>query len=395
MLKKNIMVKHTNIILSIFLIAITFCSCKEVYEPNVDSPVTGYLVIDGFINSNGGPSTITLSRTTKLIDSVSVLYERNASVQIESENNEVYPLPEGLNGTYTSAPLTLNALTKYRVRVNTSDGKEYTSEFTAVKSTPVIDSISWEQTNDGVTTHINTHDATGNTKYYRWKYEETWQIRSAYYTTLKYTEDPVSSLNIGVEYRMPNGLPDILIWDCWQSYKATNIILGTTEKLSSDVIYLPLTYIEPKSIKLSVLYSVELKQYALSKSAYEFYQQLKKNTEQLGSVFDAQPSELRGNIQCTTNPDEIVIGFIDVTQEQSKRIFIYNNQLDKWGYSQGCSNIRIDNNADSIAKYGAGVIPTIPNKLGPFNSIIDFYAADPYCVDCTLRGTNVKPTFWP
>lgn len=389
------MAKHTKNFLPFLLIAIIFCGCKEVYEPNLDSPVTGYLVIDGFINSNGGQSTITLSRTTKLIDTVSVLYEHKANVQIESENNEVYAMPEGLNGTYTSAALTLNPLTKYRVRVNTTDGKEYISDFTAVKTTPVIDSISWQQTSDGVTTHINTHDASGNTKYYRWKYAETWQIRSAYYTTLKYTVDPVSSLNVGVEYRNPNGLPDTLIWNCWQSYTATNIILGTTEKLSSDIIYLPLTDIEPRSIKLSVLYSVELKQYSLSKGAYDFYQQLRKNTEQLGSIFDAQPSELRGNIQCTTNPDEIVIGFIDVTEEQSKRIFIYNNQLDKWGYSQGCSNVRIDNNPDSIAKYSGGVMPTIPNKLGPFNSIIDFYAADPYCVDCTLRGTNVRPSFWP
>ncbi|MBG9377748.1 DUF4249 domain-containing protein [Panacibacter sp. DH6] len=387
--------RPARLILFVLFAGILFCACKEVYEPNLQSPQTGYLVVDGFINSaSGGTSTITLTRTTKLVDTVSVLYEHGASVVIEGENGESYYLTPGINGTYTSDPLTLNTAVNYRVHINTADGKEYTSAYTPVKATPVIDSISWEQTGEGVTTHINTHDATGNVKYYRWTYAETWQIRSAYYSTLKYTVDPLTSLNVGVEYRNA-GLPDLTIWDCWQSYTAKNIMLGTTEKLSSDIIYLPLTHIEPESIKLSVLYSVELKQYALSKGAYNFYEQLRKNTEQLGSIFDAQPSELIGNIQCITDPGEIVIGYVDVTTESTKRIFISNRDVDKWGYSQGCSNIKIDNNADSIAKYGNGLIPTVPNQLGPFNSIIDFYAADPYCVDCTLRGTNQRPSFWP
>ena len=147
----------------IFFVAVLIAvSCKEVYQPNIESPTTGYLVVEGFINSNGGSSTITFTRTTKLDDSVSIAYEHNAQVQIESENNEVYPMPEGFNGAYTSAALTLNPNTKYRVRINTTDGKEYLSEYAAVKNTPVIDSVSWLQDNDGVTTYINTHDATGN-----------------------------------------------------------------------------------------------------------------------------------------------------------------------------------------------------------------------------------------
>jgi len=376
------------------VLVITCATCKEAYNPPLNSPPTGYLVVDGFINSNGGASTITLTRTTKLVDSVFVAYEHRAQVQIESDNNEVYPLTEGINGNYTSAPLALNAAAKYRVRIYTAEGKEYLSEYSSVKHTPVIDSVSWLQDNDGVTTYINTHDATNNTKYYRWTYVETWQIRSRYYSSLKFVYDPSTGSPNGIEYRNARHEADTTILNCWQSYTARNIILGTTEKLSSDVIYLALTHMEPASIKLSVLYSVELKQYALSKGAYNFYQQLKKNTEQLGSIFDAQPSELKGNVQNTTDPAEIVIGYIDVSEEQTKRIFIYNNQLDHWGYLQSCGpQILIDNMPDSIAKYGTGLMATIPNKITL--GIEDFYAAEPECVDCTIRGTNERPSFWP
>jgi hypothetical protein len=384
------------ILLSLLAIA-TIAGCKEVYNPKIDSPPTGYLVVDGFINSNGGTSTINLTRTTKLEDSAYIVYEHDAQVQIEGDNNEVYPMPEGFNGTYASLPLTLDPAGKYRVRIRTTNGKEYLSQYEPIKRTPIIDSISWQRGDEGLTTYINTHDATNNTKYYRWSYVETWEIRSAYYSTIKFLYDSLTNLPTSVVYRYPlnSNRPDTTILNCWQSYIARNIIIATTEKLSSDKIFLSLTKIEPQSVKLSVLYSVELKQYALSKEAYNFFEQMKKNTESLGSIFDAQPSELRGNIQCTTDPSEVVIGYVDITDEQTKRIFIYNNELDHWGYSQGCTQFVVANNPDSIQMHATGLFPTYPNKLGPFNSIVDFYVSEPICVDCTIRGTNVKPSFWP
>lgn len=379
----------------LFIMA-TIIGCKEVYEPNISSPPTGYLVVDGFINSAQGVSVINLTRTTKLVDDVAIIYEFNAQVSIESDNSESYPLAEGINGTYTSAVLNLNPASKYRIRINTQDGKEYLSEFTAVRNTPAIDSISWQRENGGVQTYINTHDAQNTTKYYQWKYEETWQIRSFFLSTIKYEYDAVSGNITSVVWRNPLTFdPDTTIENCWQSYTSRNIIIGSSEKLTTDRIYLPLTYIEPSSVQLSVLYSVELKQYALSLGAYMFYDQMRKNTEQLGSIFDAQPSELQGNIKCVTNPSEVVIGYVEVTEEQTKRIFISNKQVEDWDFDLGCGSFTIDNQPDSILKYGIGLMPTYAKTVSPFGDIVDFYASQPVCVDCTLRGSNKKPSFWP
>ena len=138
-----------------------------------------------------------------------------------------------------------------------------------------------------------------------------------------------------------------------------------------------------------------MRQVALSENAYRFMEKMKKNTEELGSIFDPQPSELQGNIHCVTNPSEIVIGFVEVSEEKRKRIFIKRSEVPDWGYSPGCSTVEIDNILDSIKKYGSGRLPTIAGKTSPFGAILTFYAADPGCVDCTLSGTNVKPPFWP
>jgi len=45
-----------------------FTQCREKYIPKVDPNNTRLLVIEGFINSGQGPTTIHLSRTTDLQD---------------------------------------------------------------------------------------------------------------------------------------------------------------------------------------------------------------------------------------------------------------------------------------------------------------------------------------
>ena len=184
------------------------------------------------------------------------------------------------------------------------------------------------------------------------------------------------------------------IHKCWNTVNSTNINLGSSEKLSEDLIYLPLIYIEPGSEKLSVLYSINVRQYALSHEAYLFFQKIKKNTEQVGSIFDAQPSELQGNIHCLTNPAEIVVGYVDISEEKIQRIFISNAELPGWDYRTRCAFITIDNNPDSIQKYGTGLYPTVPVSVGL--GIKTFNATpEESCMNCTLTGSNVRPSYWP
>ncbi len=376
----------------IFLVAIY--SCKEKYLPKVQSSGTGYLVVEGFINSGSGPSTITLTRSTKVYDQSNIVYERNALVNIEGENQEKFSLIEVSDGTYSSASLNLNTNEKYRIHITTQDGKEYVSDFEEVKFTPPIDSISWLRNNDGITIYANSHDQQNNTKYYRWDYEETWEFHSAFMSTLEYTFDPVTGQPNGIDYRNADHQPDTTIYKCWKTTFSTNINIASSEKLSSDVIYFPLLEIPQGDEKLSVLYSIKIKQYSLNQSAYLFYEAMKKNTEGLGTIFDPLPTTLPGNIHCITNPSEPVVGYVNISEEQDKRIFISNAEVPGWNYDSGCQLVLIDNNPDSIVKYGSNLTPTFPNEFRGL-LIINFYASGPTCVDCTLSGTNAKPPFWP
>ena len=112
-------------------------------------------------------------------------------------------------------------------------------------------------------------------------------------------------------------------------------MLGSTAKLSQDIVYLPIASIPKDHGSLSVLYSIKVKQYAWTKEGYNFLDIMRKNTEIVGSVFDAQPSQLNGNIHCVTDPTEKVIGYFNISPVREKRIFINNSEVPDWRYESG------------------------------------------------------------
>ena len=175
-----------------------------------------------------------------------------------------------------------------------------------------------------------------------------------------------------------------------------SIILGSTAKLTKDVISMPLIFIPRRTRPLSAMYSVLVKQYGITKEEYEFLDIMKKNTELTGTVFDPQPSQLNGNIECISNPSEPVIGYAGVYSMEQKRIYIRNSQLPAWGFNSGCFEIEVKNHTDSIAEVIARgfLLTTIHTLIDP-NIITIFNATSGICVDCTLIGTNKKPDFWP
>lgn len=371
-----------------FLSIVLLTACRDPYYPDVKPVETNVLVVEGFINIGTGPTNIRLGRTVSLQDSVAFKAERGAAVAVVAEDNTVYPLAENGNGFYTAA-LNLSAAKKYRLRIRTVSGNEYLSELSAALPTPPIDSVSWRYNNDGVDIFVDTHDPQNNTRYYRWEYEETWEIRSRFFAAVKYLNN-----NSIVVRDITN--PAENVYNCWRYQNSGSVIIGSSINLSSDVIHLkPLLSIPRGSEKISVRYSIRVRQYALDRGGYDFYQLMKKNTEELGSIFAAQPSDIRGNIRSVTNPQEPVIGYITVTTEAEKRIFIQRAEVDNpaWGYSYPCEDIEVANHPDSLRKYFPfNYLPYAEHREGP--AVVGYYSSGPYCVDCTLRGSNVRPAYW-
>jgi hypothetical protein len=368
-------------------------ACKDKYVANLNGPAAGYLVVEGFINLSG-TTNIMLTRSTGL-DSPTIIPEPGAEVEIQSPNVN-YILTEISNGHYAADDLILDPSQQYQLHIRTVNGHEYLSDLTNTVITPPIDSVGWTAGSDAVKIYVSTHNDHVQPGYYQWTFEETWQYTSGYESMLEYVNESL----------VPRPDSD-LFFNCWQSDFSTDIIIANTEKLSANVIYqFPLTQIPYNSTdKLSKRYSILVRQTSLSQDWYEWNQKIKKNTEQLGSIFDAQPSETGGNIHCITNPTEPVIGFVGTTTETQNRIFIDKLQLPSTIIYNRYGSCIMDTTKDVNNKY---VIPDQLQIIGLFNQGLytptDYFYhplltallySETDCVDCRLKGgTTVKPDFW-
>src|ERR1700681_2281244 len=119
--------------LKYFLIAVNIfvCTmCRKPFEPSAIKASNHFLAVDGIINTGPFSSTsITLSRSLNLFDSVPDIPELNAQLLIQSSNGAIFPLVDtGANGIYISVPLNLDPSQKYQLSVTTSDGHKYLSD---------------------------------------------------------------------------------------------------------------------------------------------------------------------------------------------------------------------------------------------------------------------------
>ena len=366
----------------IFLLSF-FC-CKKPYNPRIIATSTNYLVVEGVINSGTDTTVIKLSRTVNVNSKTTTNPEYGAFVKIEDNQGNTWQLIEQSPGKYVSAGvLNLSSSQKYQINIATTDGEQYQSDFVVVKPTPSIDSVGYFIQNGGVQLYISTHDATNNTRYYRWEYDETWKFHTKYGAAYI-----VDTINKTINLRSI----DQQISTCFGNDVSPNILLSSTSNLTSDIIgHYSLTNVALTSEKLEDKYSILVKQYALSQEAYQYYFFLKRNTEELGSLFDAQPSQLTGNIHCVTDASKIAIGYITATNVQAKRIFILNSQLPDTMtiYPYSCE---IDTAFGDEAKTIFLIPPynDVPIGLSPKG----YLYSSVQCADCTIRGTTKTPSFW-
>ncbi|HEY0651776.1 MAG TPA: DUF4249 domain-containing protein [Chryseosolibacter sp.] len=360
--------------------------CVEPFDIPVRNEDVGFLVVDGYINTNTHTATVSLSRAIPLSSSAAFPRELNASVFIEEDGGEEIQLNDLSNGIYERTDMRFVNGKRFRLRLITASRREYTSEYIIAKNTPPIDSLSWSASPEGVTIKLDTEDPENKTKYYRWEFSETWKYDATFSS----------------EYKLEHGFavprpPAEQVKTCYASEPSSQIITGSTINFTTDkFVDQEITVIPFLSQKTRLHYSILVKQYALSKEGYDYWQQLSINTESLGGLFDPQPSQLRGNITRSDDSDEPVIGYFDGGSVSEKRLFIEYRELPDYlqvipiNYECRQELMTLDS------------LHTLDNTYLLTHAVYwDFilvgYNYTPVeCADCRQQGgTTQKPSFWP
>ncbi len=374
-------------LLTIFLLTAGLTGCREQYIPPVTNAGSGYLVVDGMIVNGADSSVITLTRSRPISDSSRIIYENSAQVSLVSATgSEVYPFTWLGNGRYGTDQLLLNTNESYQLQIATGDGAAYSSDTVPVRTSPPIKSVSWRQDSTGVRFYLNTEDPAGNTVYYRWEYVETWK----YYTGIRSFLDYNGGSPV---FRDLNNQ----IYFCYLTRPSTDINVSSSEKLSSDVITGQVVdYIPAGSEKLGADYSTLIKQFALTREAYGFWNHLETTSQQLGSLFDPQPSTQLGNIHCTSNPSLTAVGYVSISSLQQLRLFLSKNDVFQWDYlpyyGECKTSMIMPENLNSL--FPSASQPYLFTLIGSNNG--NYLYTDVGCGDCrTHGGTTEKPSFMP
>jgi hypothetical protein len=386
------------------LVLLALGACVEPYLPEVVSANANYLVVDGFINGNG-VTRITLSRTQNVAATGTPPPERRAQVAVIDDTGRRYLLTEKSAGLYQSDSLLLPTSRRYQLRITTagSAAATYESDPMLVKVTPPIDKLGFQLASDQVQLVLSTHDASAQSRYYRWSFVETWEFNAAVGSALEY----YPKLN-GPRGGIPVDIRTTPIYTCWRTERPTTIVQTTSAQLSQDAItnYIVRSF-SARAERVKVRYSVLVRQVAETAEEFAYYDLLRKNTEAVGTVNDPLPSQLTGNVHRVDNPQEPVLGFVGAHTVQQRRLFIEKTDLparasDDYDTpyntctiaqlpfcdSQGTCDV------DGVLKLFASpdYVPldyiTIPGAGAGISSA----SAD--CADCRRRGTTTKPSFW-
>jgi hypothetical protein len=360
------------------LILLSLIRCVEPFSPPEIVSAKRYLVVDGFLNANSTEgSQIKLSRTQNVSDKTAPKAELRAKVTVEGDRGSNFTFAETPNGMYTLTPKAYKDSEKYRVRVKTTDGKEYLSAYVPIVKTPPIDSVTYKinPSESGVEVFVNTHDPNAATRFYRWSFDETWQYYSALYSGFEV-------VNKAIELRRED------ISTCWANAKPSKIVLGSSVKLTKDIIQdQQVTSIPAISGKLRVKYSILVKQFGLTQEEYEYWTTLSKTTEGTGGLFDPQPSQVTGNITCINDPSQLVFGYFSASYQREQRIFV----TERLGSRVPCET------TDTLtAREVLESIDLIVEEYYPEGSAIpDYVMGTTNCADCRLQGgVNKRPPFW-
>jgi hypothetical protein len=384
-------------IFSLLILCSITIGCSETYNLQSNN-YEELLVIEATITNEFKKQEIKITKTSKFEDE-DVKTESGATVMVSDNNGKNYIFNE-VSGIYISEnEFQAEPNTKYTLSIITSDGKRYESSSQTLTTLNEIENIIPEVVNNkegrGVEISVKSYDPTNTSKYYRYKYEETYKIIAPKWSDNKAVV--IGPQEIALE---PNSLNTKT---CYTTKKSNDIILTNTINLNEDRVNFPVRFISDQNYIISHRYSILVTQYVQNFESYNFYRIMKEISASSSVLSPRQPGILNSNIKCITNSDEKVIGFFDVSSASSKRIFFNYKDLFPGEqippYFTDCTllNYKFCFGFSDPPCMGYALINELKNnRLSYFFSNLptDYLMVPVECGDCTSFSSNIIPSFW-
>ena len=385
------------------LAATLFAAAACIYPYHVefgDSDIRP-IVVEGDILL-GGTATLNLSYVRPFgesSDDVSVL----ATARIEGEDGtQVAGTGEnGVSGKPATGPWTFDTANlpetqRYRLHIETftqagNASQVFESDWLTPSPAPTIDDLAYAHHPEVDELWIGLSMHCHGSHYFRWTFTETWEYHSDVNTWLEYF--PLT--------RSIDWYKDTNMYFCWNDVENGKINLFSTVNQTDDRFEelafhtIPLT-----DLRLQVLYRMRLRLEALSEDAYSYWNNVRQNSEEQGSIFSPTPSEMTGNIHCISDPSVQVIGYLNAAVPADAELY-YDNWEEKLYHTAlplTFPSYKVSaNRRDSMAlMYSSFFLPYEEVYEGIGLSPSHYMWGPSRCIDCReLGGTKDRPEDWP
>lgn len=398
--KKNIFPASSRLFV-VVVISLILSACVDEFTPKLKD-TSPLLVIDGSIILGLEVQKVYVSRTTTL-ENPEFIPVSQCEVKVIDKMGQEFTFQETISGLYEceipEQSLAINR--EYQLYVKTQSN-EYISEFEPILESSPVDSVyylsesnqtSGTQYDNGLQFYTDLKAPEGATTNYRWVLEETWEINTGNdidgYWNKNATEVP--------EYAPIKDTLNV----CWSTSRINDIYTSSTQNLSiNEKKKIPLNYLPGTDPKSKIMYSVLVKQYALSDESYQYWSQNQTASGSSGGLYQQQPSQSKSNIHNINNPEEVVLGFFWASSYSEKRIF-YDGPLGV--VFEECDTVLcIPQIGQSLLQYFQGLdksvyLLALEFSSNPSDSVTLWgYTYNQVCTDCTADGgTMEKPDFWP
>ena len=361
------------------LALLSLAACVTDFTPEVKG-VSGILVVDGTITD--GESVFRLSRSVGITDDIrSADTITNAEVSVERSDGVFFKASQESKGAYRAINGALDPNLEYRLNISL-DGKHYQSTFLKPLISAGIDSLSYQKKGreEPVTIHVSSHAGPDDPPYYRWTYKENWEVKSALYANAR------QGANGQIIWHNPNTSENT--YYCWVTDSSSVLLLGTADKLAENRLVAHKLFEIPSSDeRLSVLYHVEVSQMQIRKEAYDYFKILQDEIERTGNLFSpVLTAGENGNIYNVSDPDELVIGYVEVASVARKEMYIS---------AEAGLYVPEEN-----AYHDCEIFLVKSGQVIPSDLVWYRYPDSktyPSCVDCRAKpgATKNRPAWWP
>jgi hypothetical protein len=411
-------IKENRFITIVVLLILMVISCVTPFVPEYNGE-ENLLVVEASLIKGNKTQVIKISRSSSINLPKSQYFQlnpvSNCQVKIVDDSGTEFAFTDKSNGRYEAVidDAQLSYDTQYKLQITTPTGENYESGYEGIVETAPVDSIYYITENqyntllndysiEGAQFYIDLDAPDDASQYYRWQIEETWEVHSV---------NKISGVYDGKSVKVVVWPSDSLFY-CWKTKLANGIYTSSTVALShNNIKQIPLHFKEKSSPELGIKYCATVRQYALSKDAYDYWSQKESELFESDQLYTSQPNQVKSNIFNTKDPEEIVLGYFWVSSCTLKRIFLEHPFGAGGEEPDICKTLTV-----CTDQLGAELEKTLLNSINYYKSrYSDFpkppvyiYFTNPncyniaktrYCIDCRLMSaytpaTTKKPDFW-